>query len=67
VEGDELQNLAANPQHEDALKDLRVKLDRWMRQQGDLGLSTESAVAEIILGEKIQGGNKPQSADDKPK
>ena len=37
----EWKNLANDPQHQQTLKDLKSKLDRWMKDQGDLGKQTE--------------------------
>jgi len=50
----EQQNLSAKPQYKDALKELRGELDLWMRQQGDLGPTTERKVAKEFVREKNQ-------------
>jgi uncharacterized sulfatase len=42
----ELNNLAADPKHADRLAALRADLDRWMKDQGDAGLTTERALAD---------------------
>ena len=44
----EQQNLAANPEHEQKLIELRARLDEWMKEQNDEGLPTEQA-AEMAL------------------
>jgi len=40
----ELNNLADNPEHQKLLASLRIKLDAWMKQQGDRGMEAEMAV-----------------------
>ncbi|MHC4693948.1 MAG: sulfatase family protein, partial [Planctomycetota bacterium] len=40
----ELNNLADNPAHKKLLASLRIKLDAWMKQQGDRGMEAEMAV-----------------------
>ncbi|QDT11749.1 sulfatase [Stieleria marina] len=37
----EMNNLASDPAHKETLVRLKVELDRWMDQQGDIGLETE--------------------------
>ena len=37
----ELKNLANDPKYAKPIKQLRGKLERWMKQQGDLGIETE--------------------------
>jgi len=48
----ELRNLAGELQHAETLAGLRADLDRWMAEQGDLGLQTEKAVAAEFLPAK---------------
>jgi uncharacterized sulfatase len=50
----ELRNLAAEPRHSSTLKDLRTRLDSWMRNQGDEGLATESRAAESLPNPLLQ-------------
>jgi uncharacterized sulfatase len=40
----ELNNLAGVPQYADIKRELKAELEKWMRQQGDLGLESEMAV-----------------------
>lgn len=40
----ELNNLAADPKQAARIKQMRAKLDAWMKQQGDAGIKTELAV-----------------------
>lgn len=40
----ETRNLASDPSHRQTLDDLRLRLDEWMRSQGDQGLVTENLV-----------------------
>jgi uncharacterized sulfatase len=42
----ELHNLAADPARAAILANLRVDLDRWMKEQGDKGLTTERALTD---------------------
>ena len=42
----ELKNLAAEPEHVDRLKMLRVDLDAWMKANNDDGLATEKALPD---------------------
>ena len=37
----EKKNIAKHPEYIDIKNDLRVKLNLWMQQQGDLGIETE--------------------------
>ena len=34
-------NIASNPENAQVIKELRTKLDAWMKSQGDLGQATE--------------------------
>lgn len=43
-----LRNLAAEPEHQAALKDLHGRLRQWMRSQGDAGAETELAGKERL-------------------
>ena len=61
----EQQNLSANPHDEDVLAELRGKVDRWMKQQGDVGLATEHAVAEEFLHPSEKNHGKESQAVNK--
>jgi len=37
----ELNNVAGKPEHKELVRDLRAKLEEWMKKQGDLGMETE--------------------------
>ncbi|MBN1443706.1 MAG: sulfatase atsG, partial [Planctomycetes bacterium] len=36
-----LENLAGDPKHEGVIRELKAKIDTWMRSQGDRGIETE--------------------------
>lgn len=42
----ELHNLAANPKFDKVKEELRIKLENWMKQQGDEGVKTELEALE---------------------
>jgi uncharacterized sulfatase len=50
VDPHEQRNLAANPEHEQKLIELRERLDKWMKEQNDEGLPTEQAAEEALPG-----------------
>ncbi|MHB8900157.1 MAG: sulfatase family protein [Thermoguttaceae bacterium] len=58
----EIQNLAASPEHQEVLADLRAKLEQWMIETNDQGRIAESA--ESLSRERRwadeQGGNEPR-------
>jgi N-sulfoglucosamine sulfohydrolase len=44
----EQRNLAADPGHNQRIKDLRADLNKWMAEQGDRGLLSEQAAADAF-------------------
>jgi arylsulfatase A-like enzyme len=59
----EVKNLAADPAHEAALKEMRGRLDRWMEETGDLGRVPESAArydSDMAVYLKESGKNAEQ-------
>lgn len=52
----EVNNLAALPEHEDTLKRMRARLDKWMEETNDLGL-----IPEDVLNERMRPGGKWQT------
>ncbi|MFT5108837.1 MAG: N-sulfoglucosamine sulfohydrolase, partial [Pseudoalteromonas tetraodonis] len=55
-----LTNLAGDPEHATIVTELSEQLDRWMKQQGDLGQATELAAKEHQKrgGKKKKGNGK---------
>ncbi len=45
----EMQNLAANPEYAEVIKDMRATLEGWMQSQGDKGLETEMHAFERMI------------------
>lgn len=56
----EIHNLAASPEHQKVLEDLRAKLDAWIRETGDQGETPEPA-------DVIEEQSRPQATKAKQK
>ena len=58
----EQNNIAANPENATIIKELRAKLDAWMKSQGDLGQETELKAKD----HQRRGGKKSKKPTKKP-
>jgi uncharacterized sulfatase len=64
----ETRNLATSPDHAATLQDLRAKLDRWMKDTGDMGGTPEThpTLAEIIAATRRTTYDKPMKQRELP-